>query len=100
MNEETVVIDLIHDNLGDYMDIDSLIVVFTQKTCNACIKLRPALFELPKEHTVIVVDCDKYFKSTTFMPGGIQFYPTIGLWKRGYFIRELSIEDINNKTVE
>jgi hypothetical protein len=60
----------------------------------------PKLYEIPKEHTVVIVDCDKFFRSSKLMPGGINFYPTFGLFKNGYFIKELTQKDIINQTLD
>ena len=42
----------------------------------------------------------KLVKSNRLIPGDIQFYPTIGYFHRGYFIKELTQMDIKNKTIE
>jgi len=97
MNE---VIELVEDNLVEYISDPSVIVAFTQKTCMACVRIKPKLYEIPKEHTVIIVDCDKFFRSSKLMPGGIDFYPTFGLFKNGYFIKELTQKEIINQTLD
>jgi thiol-disulfide isomerase/thioredoxin len=92
-----MIIELVKDNLEHYMDIEHLLVVYNQKGCGACNALKPHLFELDKKYSVVMVEAFKYPKSCNFLPGGINFYPTIGLFERGYFVKEINFNDIINK---
>ena len=94
------VLELKKDNLDEYMHYDDLVVVFTSTTCRACTRLKPYLYELDPKYEVIILDASKLVKSNRLIPGGIQFYPTIGYFHRGYFIKELTQMDIKNKTIE
>ena len=94
----SVVVELVRDNLNEYMGDEELIVVFGTKWCKTCLELKPYLYDLPDKYTVVVVNCERHFKSMKFMPGGIQAYPTIGLYNRGYFIEEIDHNKILTKT--
>tara|TARA_R110001599_G_scaffold64336_7_gene181139 strand:- start:11836 stop:12129 length:294 start_codon:yes stop_codon:yes gene_type:complete len=83
------VIELERDNLNEYMSDEDLLVVFGTKWCKACTKLKPFLYELPKALTIVIVDCEKHLRSLRFMPGGVNNYPTIGFFNKGYFIKEV-----------
>ena len=95
-----MVLELYKDNLSDYMSIEDLIVVFTSKTCHACTLLKPYLYNLDPKYTVCILDVENIVRSDRFIPGGIRFYPTIGYFHKGFFIKELSQLDIQNKTIE
>jgi thiol-disulfide isomerase/thioredoxin len=97
MNE---VIELQSDNLEHYMNRENLIVVYKSNGCGSCKKIVPKLHELDVNFTVILVDVVRHPKSCRFMPGKIKFYPTIGLFNRGYYIKELTQFDIINKTIK
>jgi thiol-disulfide isomerase/thioredoxin len=94
------VLELKKDNLNDYMHYEDLIVVFSSTTCKACTRLKPYLYELDPKYEVIILDATRLVKSNRLIPGGIQFYPTIGFFHNGYFIKELTQIDIINKTIE
>ena len=83
---------LTRDNLSEYMDKEDLIVVYSTNWCNKCVRLKPFLYELPENYTVVIVDAEKFLKSVKFMPGGVNGYPTIALFNRGYFIEELDTQ--------
>lgn len=88
------VIELKADNLVDWLGEENLIAVFSSDSCNACKNLKPYLYDLDEKYTVIIVDAVRHVRSSKLMAGGIQYYPTIGLFNRGYFIKELSQFDI------
>ena len=94
------VLELTKDNLGDYMSTEELIVVITSKTCRACTLLKPYLYNLDPKYLVCILDAENIVRSDKFIPRGIKFYPTIGYFHNGYFIKELSQFDIINKTIE
>lgn len=94
------VLELTKDNLGDYMSTENLIVVFASKTCGSCTKLKPHLYNLDPKYLVCILEAGNVVRSDKFIPGGIKFYPTIGYFNNGYFIKELSQSDIINKTIE
>lgn len=94
------VVELKEDNLVDWLGNENLIVVFSSDSCNACKNLKPYLYELDEKYTVVIVDAVRHVRSSKFMAGGIQYYPTIGLFNRGYFIKELSQFDIIEKTID
>tara|TARA_Y100000114_G_C11684372_1_gene290263 strand:- start:553 stop:840 length:288 start_codon:yes stop_codon:yes gene_type:complete len=93
-----MIVELVKDNLEEYMDVENLLVVYTQRSCGACETLKPYLFELDKKWSVVIVEAIKYPKSSNFMPGGLTYYPTIGLFERGYFIKEINFNSIINKS--
>ena len=94
------VIELDKDNLDEHMHYKDLIVVFSSKTCGACKKIRPYLWELDEKYQVIILDVKKLVRSSKFIPGGVQHYPTIGYFHNGYFVKRLSQANIKNKTLE
>ncbi len=94
------VIELTKDNLGDYMSTEELIVVFTSKTCGACTLIKPHLYNLDTRYLVCILDIENVVRSDKIIPGGVKFYPTIGYFHKGYFIKELSQFDIMNKIIE
>jgi len=98
--KQMAVTELKKDTLEEYMGFEDLIVVFSSTTCKACTRLKPYLYELDKKYEVVILDATKLIKSNKFIPGGIQYYPTIGYFHNGYFIKELTQLDIQNKTIE
>lgn len=85
----SVVVELVRDNLNEYMSDENLLVVFGTKWCKACLELKPFLYELPDKYTVVIVNCERHIKSIRFMPGGVERYPTVGFYNKGYFIEEI-----------
>ena len=83
-----MVVKLNKDNLADYMSEDKLIVYFKTDWCNACKKELPNLYNIPDEYTVVVVDAERHIRSSKFMPGGVNYYPTIAYFEKGYFKAE------------
>ena len=94
------VTELKKDTLEEYMGFEDLIVVFSSPTCGACTRIKPYLYELDKKYEVVILDATRLVKSGKFMSGGIQFYPTIGYFHNGYFIKELTQQDIKIKNIE
>lgn len=94
------VLELDKDNLDEHMHYKDLIVVFSSKTCGACKRIRPHLWELDEKYQVIILDVKKLVRSSKFIPGGVQYYPTIGYFHNGYFVKQLSQADIKNKNIE
>jgi len=89
MYMETNVTVLKEDNLESYMSEPHLLVVYMAEWCGACKRVIPKLYELDPKWKVVIVDAERYFKTHTFLPGGIQFYPTIAHFERGYFMGEI-----------
>ena len=85
----SVVVELVRDNLNEYMSDENLLVVFGTKWCKACLELKPFLYELPDKYIVVIVNCERHIKSIRFMPGGVERYPTVGCYNKGYFIEEI-----------
>ena len=50
------VLELDKDNLDEHMHYKDLIVVFSSKTCGACKRIRPHLWELDEKYQVIILD--------------------------------------------
>lgn len=94
------VIELKSDNLVDFLGEENLIAVFSSDSCNACKNLKPYLYDLDKKYAVVIVDAVRHVRSSKLMAGGIQYYPTIGLFNRGYFIKELSQFDIIEQNID
>lgn len=94
------VIELKADNLVDFLGNENLIAVFSSNSCNACKNLKPYLYDLDEKYTVVIVDAVRHVRSSKLMAGGIQYYPTIGLFNRGYFIKELSQFDIIEQNID
>ena len=69
------VVELVRDNLNEYISVDELLVVFGTPYCHKCLDI----------------------KSMKYMPGGIERYPTIGLYNKGYFIKEVDTNLILTK---
>ncbi len=91
------VVELVRDNLNEYISDDELLVVFGTPYCHKCLELKPYLYELPDILTVVIVNCERHIKSMKYMPGGIERYPTIGLYNKGYFIKEVDTNLILTK---
>ena len=70
----SVVVELVRDNLYEYMSD-----------------------ELPDKYTVVIVNCERHIKSNKYMPGGIERYPTVGFYNKGYFIKEVDTNLILTK---
>ena len=58
------------------------------------------LIKLDKKYKIVLVDPIRHPKSTRFMPMPIDFFPKMGLFKRGYFKKELSQTNIINQTID
>jgi thiol-disulfide isomerase/thioredoxin len=80
---------LTKDNLESYMSEPHLLVVYVAEWCGACKRIIPKLYQLNPKWKVVIVDAERYFKSHTFFPGGIEFYPTMAYFERGYFMGEI-----------
>lgn len=68
---------LMKDNLESYMNEPHLLVVYVAEWCGACKRVIPKLYQLNPKWKVVIVDAERYFKSHTFFPGGVNFYPTM-----------------------
>lgn len=89
MNMKYNVAVLSKDNLESYMSEPHLLVVYTAEWCGACKRIIPTLYQLDPKWKVVIVDAERYFKANTFFPGGVNFYPTIARFERGYFMGEI-----------
>ena len=76
------------------MSEPQLLVVYTAEWCGACKRLIPTLYQLDPKWKVIIVDAERYFKANTFFPGGVNFYPTMAHFERGYFMGEIKDHQI------
>ena len=85
------VIELKRDNLNEYMSDEDLLVIYGTKWCKACLNLKPYLYEITSDVTVVIVDSEKHLRSLRYMPGGVKNYPTIALYRKGYFVKEVDI---------
>jgi thiol-disulfide isomerase/thioredoxin len=92
MKHNVIVLD--KDNLESYMSEPQLLVVYTAEWCGACKRLIPTLYQLDPKWKVIIVDAERYFKANTFFPGGVNFYPTMAHFERGYFMGEIKDHQI------
>ena len=52
------------------------------------------------EYKVVIVDSLKHMASVRYVPGGINYYPTIVLFENGYLKEELTMNQIITKTQE
>ena len=92
MKHNVIVLD--KDNLESYMSEPQLLVVYTAEWCGACKRLIPTLYQLDPKWKVVIVDAERYFKANTFFPGGVNFYPTMAHFERGYFMGEIQTHQI------
>ena len=67
------VLELDKDNLDEHMHYKDLIVVFSSKTCGACKRIRPHLWELDEKYQVIILDVTKFCFVTKFMDICVRF---------------------------
>lgn len=93
------VIKLEKDNLDEYLTDENLVVGFHSDSCKTCKEIEPYYSKLDDKFTVIIVNAVRHIRSSRFMPGGIKFYPTIGLFNKGYFIKELKMLDVANNKI-
>jgi thiol-disulfide isomerase/thioredoxin len=98
MKSNVIVLD--KDNLESYMSEPQLLVVYTAEWCGACKRLIPTLYQLDPKWKVIIVDAERYFKANTFFPGGVNFYPTMAHFERGYFMGEIKDHQIVQGNLE
>jgi thiol-disulfide isomerase/thioredoxin len=98
MKHNVIVLD--KDNLESYMSEPQLLVVYTAEWCGACKRLIPTLYQLDPKWKVIIVDAERYFKANTFFPGGVNFYPTMAHFERGYFMGEIKDHQIVQGNLE
>jgi thiol-disulfide isomerase/thioredoxin len=88
------VIILKDDSLYKYIHEDKLIVFFKKDSCPACRKLMPDLYYIPKDFKVVVVDVETQPKSELLFPGGIEYFPTIAYYEKGYYKDEFRLQDL------
>jgi thiol-disulfide isomerase/thioredoxin len=98
MKHNVTVLD--KDNLESYMSEPQLLVVYTAEWCGACKRLIPTLYQLDPKWKVVIVDAERYFKANTFFPGGVNFYPTMAHFERGYFMGEIQTHQIVQGNLE
>mgnify|MGYP003649584796 FL=1 len=91
-----MVIELQKDNLADYMSEETLLVVASANWCNSCIKLKPYLYEIGDDITVVILNAEKHLRSMKFLPGKTSFYPRCGYYEKGYYIGDIEQLDIIN----
>ena len=91
-----MVIELQKDNLADYMSEENLLVVASANWCNSCTKLKPYLYEIGDDITVVIINAEKHLRSMKFLPGKTDFYPRCGYYERGYYIGDIQQLDIMN----
>lgn len=82
------------------MSEPQLLVVYTAEWCGACKRLIPTLYQLDPKWKVVIVDAERYFKANTFFPGGVNFYPTMAHFERGYFMGEIQTHQIVQGNLE
>lgn len=98
MKHNVTVLD--KDNLESYMNEPQLLVVYIAEWCGACKRVIPTLYQLDPKWKVVIVDAERYFKANTFFPGGINFYPTMAHFERGYFMGEIHDHQIVQGNLE
>jgi|TARA_B100000795_G_C22734276_1_gene412678 thiol-disulfide isomerase/thioredoxin len=91
-----MVIELKKDNLADHMDEERLLVVASTNWCGSCTKLRPHLYNISDDFTIVILDAEKHIRSMNFLPGKTSFYPRVGYYEKGYYIGEIQQLDIIN----
>ena len=91
-----MVIELDKDNLADYMSEETLLVVASASWCRSCTKLKPHLYKLGDDITVVILDAEKHLRSMKFLPGKTSFYPRLGYYEKGYYIRDIQQLDVIN----
>ena len=91
-----MVIELKKDTLADYMSEEKLLVVASANWCNSCTKLKPYLYEIGDGITVVILDAEKHLRSMKFLPGKTSFYPRLGYYEKGYYIRDIQQLDVIN----
>ena len=91
-----MVIELDKDNLADYMSEETLLVVASASWCGSCTKLKPHLYKLGDDITVVILDAEKHLRSMKFLPGKTAFYPRLGYYEKGYYIGPIQQLDIIN----
>tara|TARA_B110000285_G_scaffold201202_1_gene235674 strand:- start:702 stop:1001 length:300 start_codon:yes stop_codon:yes gene_type:complete len=88
------------DNLDTFMGSENLIVVFTQETCGACVRIMEHLKKLDEKYTIVLVNPVMHPKSTRFMPIPITSFPKMALFNRGYFTKELTQLNIIQNNID
>lgn len=94
------IIQLKHDNLVDHFGGNMVLAVFSKEGCGACTQIKKHLVNLPDKYTVVIVDGLKHMASKRYFPGGVKYYPTIGLYDNGYFKGEITQLNIINNQIE
>lgn len=93
-------IELKEDNLDAFMGHENLIVVFSRDSCGACVENKKNLLKLDEKYRVVIVDPIRHPKSTRFMPVPIDYYPKMGLFNRGYYVKELKQINILTQKID
>jgi thiol-disulfide isomerase/thioredoxin len=91
-------VELVGDDLSQYISNPKLLVVYSTSWCKACKKIKPQLQELGNNILVVQVDTERHLKSNRFFPTKIKHYPTLAYYENGYFIEE--IDDMSNISKE
>jgi len=87
-------IQLKQDNLVDYFTEGKLLVMFSKEGCGMCDRLKKELPNTPGEDPIVVVNAIKHLTSIKYYPKTIQFYPTLALYEKGEYKKDLTVEQV------
>jgi thioredoxin-related protein len=87
-------IELKQDNLVDYFTEGKLLVMFSKEGCGMCDRLKKQLPNTPGEDPIVVVNAIKHLTSIKYYPKTIPFYPTLALYEKGEYKRDLTVEQV------
>tara|TARA_Y100001973_G_C5130612_1_gene297555 strand:- start:510 stop:815 length:306 start_codon:yes stop_codon:yes gene_type:complete len=91
-------IELVSDDLSQYISNPKILVVYGTSWCKSCKKIKPQLKKLGNEILVVVVNTERHLKSNRFFPTNIKYYPTLAYYENGYYIDE--IDNMSNISEE
>ena len=90
----TSYIELVRDNLSNFITAPKLLVIFGSNSCGACKRLKPKLKNVSELLPMVYVDINTSPRSVLLYPNTIKVMPTIAYFERGYFKSRVTIETL------
>ena len=89
-------IEIVRDNLSNFITAPKLLVVFGSRGCAACKQIKPKLKEVSDLLPMAYVEVGMSPRSVLLYPKKITEYPTFAYFERGYFKTEYNQLELMN----
>ena len=87
-------IEIVRDNLSNFITAPKLLVVFGSRGCAACKQIKPKLKEVSDLLPMAYVEVGMSPRSVLLYPKKITEYPTFAYFERGYFKAQVNYHTI------